>query len=121
MYIKLDNTELEFLRLALNEAMDNTSNKARYKMYERLLDKVSKDTERELLDVMKGNKCLWHIQNMNISHNGEPYDLFLWSEHEPTEEQLRKAFLNDYEHCEDWQLEEWMTSSEMYKVWAEEI
>ena len=41
MNIKFEDYELEFLRMALNEAMDNTKNQARYKMYRNLLDKLS--------------------------------------------------------------------------------
>ena len=109
MYIKLDNKELEFLRLALNEAMDNTKNKARYKMYEQLLDKASKENE------------IWHIQNMNICSDGTAYDMSLMADHEPTEDELRKAFAEDYGEEEGCEMDEWMTSSEVYKLYAEEI
>ena len=40
MNIKLENYELGFLKLALNEAMDNTKNKARYNIYKSLLTKL---------------------------------------------------------------------------------
>ena len=46
--------------------------------------------------VEKNGKTLWHIQNMNICSDGTPYDMFLWSENEPTKEELRKAFAEDY-------------------------
>lgn len=109
MYIKLDNTELEFLRLALNEAMDNTNNKARYKMYERLLDKASKENE------------IWHIQNMEICSDGTPYDMFLMADHEPTQDEMAKALKEDFDDADDKAVDYWMTSSEVYKLYAEEI
>ena len=109
MYIKLNDTELEFLRLALNEAMDATDNKARYKMYEQLLGKANKNLE------------IWHIQNMNICSDGTAYDMFLMAENEPTEEQLRKAFAEDYGEEEGCEMDEWMTSSEIYKLYTEEV
>lgn len=39
--LELHQSELEFLRLALNEAMDNTKNQGRYKIYDELLNKLS--------------------------------------------------------------------------------
>lgn len=109
MYIKLDNIELEFLRLALNEAMDSTDNKARYKMYERLLDKANKNLE------------IWHIQNREICSDGTPYDMFLMADHEPTQEEMVEAFKEDYIDADDKDIDYWMTSSEVYKLYAEEI
>lgn len=41
MKLELGQIELEFLRMALNEAMDNTKNRARYKIYKNLLTKLS--------------------------------------------------------------------------------
>lgn len=41
MKLELNQIELEFLRMALNEAMDNTENQARYKIYNNLLTKLS--------------------------------------------------------------------------------
>lgn len=41
MVIELNYDELVFLELALNDAMDNTDNKARYKVYNKLLTKLN--------------------------------------------------------------------------------
>lgn len=41
MNINLKDYELEFMRLALNEAMDNTKIQGRYKIYKTLLEKLS--------------------------------------------------------------------------------
>ena len=41
MNINLNDYELEFMRLALNDAMDNTKNQARYNIYKSLLNKLS--------------------------------------------------------------------------------
>ena len=71
--------------------------------------------------VEKNGKTLWHVQNMNICSDGTPYDMFLWSEQEPTKEQLRRAFIEDYDTDDEYQIKEWETSSEIYKVYAEEV
>ena len=66
-------------------------------------------------------KTLWHIQNMNICTDGGAYDMFLWSENEPTQAELEKAFREDYIDAEDELVEEWLTSSEVYAVYAEDL
>lgn len=68
--------------------------------------------------VEKNGKTLWHIQNMNICSDGTPYDMFLWSENEPTEEELRKAFAEDYGEDEGCEMDEWLTSSDVYAVYV---
>ena len=66
-------------------------------------------------------KTLWHIQNMNICTDGSAYDMFLWAENEPTEEELVKAFLDDYIDATPELVDEWRTSSDVYAVYAEEL
>lgn len=68
--------------------------------------------------VEKNGKTLWHIQNMNICSDGTPYDMFLWSENEPTKEELRKAFAEDYGEDEGCEMDEWLTSSDVYAVYV---
>lgn len=68
--------------------------------------------------VEKDGKTLWHIQNMNICSDGTPYDMFLWSENEPTKEELRKAFAEDYGEDEGCEMNEWLTSSDVYAVYV---
>lgn len=70
------------------------------------------------MKVEKDGKTLWHIQNMNICSDGTPYDMFLWSENEPTKEELRKAFAEDFGEDEGCEMDEWLTSSEAYMVYA---
>lgn len=43
MKIELAGYEVELLRLALNEAMDATKNKARYELYEQLLNRLNEE------------------------------------------------------------------------------
>ena len=43
MTLELAGYEVELLRLALNEAMDATTNTARYKLYEKLLSKLNEE------------------------------------------------------------------------------
>ena len=73
------------------------------------------------MDVKKGMKTLWHVQNMNICSDGSAYDMFLWSEQEPTLKEICEVFKRDYIDYDSWQLEELRTSSSIYKVYAEEI
>ena len=40
VYMSLNSYEVEFLRMALNEALDNVKNVARYDQYRKLLDKL---------------------------------------------------------------------------------
>jgi hypothetical protein len=58
---------------------------------------------------------------MNICSDGNAYDMFLWSKDEPTEEQLVKAFLDDYIDATPELVDEWRTSSDVYAVYAEEL
>lgn len=71
--------------------------------------------------VTKGNKVLWHIQNMNIHTDGEPYDMFVWAENEPSPELMKRAFLEDYTDASDELINEWLTSSDVYAVYVEEV
>ena len=68
------------------------------------------------------HQTLFHIQNMNITSDGTPYDMFLWSDHQPSKQELEDAFIEDY-GCEvdDPLVEEWNSSSNVYPVYAEEI
>lgn len=65
------------------------------------------------------DKTLYHIQNMNICSDGSAYDMFLLTDHEPTNEELRAKFLEDYDDEE--KADEFCMSSEVYKVYAEDL
>ena len=71
--------------------------------------------------VEQNDKTLWHIQNMNICSDDSAYDMFLWAKNEPTREELEKAFREDYIDADDELVEEWLTSSDVYAVYAEEL
>ena len=73
------------------------------------------------MDVKKGMKTLWHVQNMNICSDGTPYDMFLWAEYEPTMDEIIKVFKEDTYDWTESDIEELKSSSEIYKVYAEEI
>ena len=45
VYMSLNSYEVEFLRMALNEALYNAKNIARYKQYRNLLDKLDETIE----------------------------------------------------------------------------
>lgn len=68
-------------------------------------------------------KTLYHIQNKNICSDGTVFDTFVFSDHELTDADLllayEKEFENDLNNKE--LLDEFMTSSEVYKVDAEEL
>lgn len=70
------------------------------------------------MKVIKNGKTLYHIQNMNILSDEEPYDMFLWSEDTPTEEELRGAFAEENDDYTEYEMEEWLTSSSIYPVYV---
>lgn len=66
-------------------------------------------------------ETLYHIQNMNIRPDRTAYDMFVWSKLEPTEEELRQWFADDYGcDTDDDMADEFATSSEVYKVYVSE-
>ena len=71
--------------------------------------------------IMKDNKVLYHIQNMDICSDGEPYDVFVFLDHEPTKDDLRKLWLEVEGNDDEDGLDEFMTSSNWYSVWGEEL
>lgn len=77
------------------------------------------------MKVEKDNKVLYHIQNMNMSSDGYPFDTYVWCDHFPNKDDLKKAFelefADSHGENEEYALEEWLTSSEVYMVYAEEI
>ena len=77
------------------------------------------------MKVEKDGKVLYHIQNLNMGSDGYPLDTYVWCDHFPNKDDLKKAF--DLEFSDGYgaqsshALEEWLTSSEIYKVYAEEV
>lgn len=65
-------------------------------------------------------KTLYHIQNLNICTDGTPFDVFLLSDHFPTEQDLKQAWHEEFGH-DVALLDEFLTSSEIYEVWAQVI
>lgn len=72
------------------------------------------------MNVEQNGKKLWHIQNTNILFDNVPYDLFLWAENKPTQEELAKVFRKDYGNDER-MVKEWLTSSKVCAVCAYEM
>ena len=58
VYMSLNSYEVEFLRMALNEALDNVKNAALYNQYKNLLDKLDKTIEDNEIakKIAKGEK-----------------------------------------------------------------
>ena len=76
------------------------------------------------MQVKQHNKVLYHIQNMNICSDETPYDVFVFADHFPTIKDLKKIFKNEFKGCNydnKETLEEWLTSSEIFEVYANEI
>lgn len=65
-------------------------------------------------------QILWHIQNMNITTDGSPYDTFVWSDHEPTADELETIIREEIDADTD-TVDEFITSSDIYAVYAEDI
>ena len=72
---------------------------------------------------LQNNKSLWHIQCMDIYTDGTAYDMFLLADHEPTAEELRTQFIDDYGSGElaEELAEEFVKNAEVYEVYFEEI
>lgn len=72
---------------------------------------------------IKDNECtLYHIQNMNIHSDGTPYNLFILSDHVPTDSEIELAFCDDYDTASGSCLaDEIKTSSTVYQVIAHNI
>lgn len=75
--------------------------------------------------VMNENgKTLYHIQNMNICSDGTPFDDFVWADHFPNTADLKTIFLDEFDGSDmntTEMLDEFLTSSEIYIVYAEEV
>lgn len=79
------------------------------------------------MKVEQNGKTLYHIQNTVMGSDGVPFDAFVWCDHFPTTEDFEKAF--DLEYPSDGfddegranMKEEWLTSSECYIVYAEDL
>lgn len=74
--------------------------------------------------VTKDGKTLYHIQNMNITSDGTPYDLFIWCENFPTDKDIESAVRSDFNGVEDEEyiantVKEALESSEVHAVYAE--
>lgn len=76
------------------------------------------------MEVKRYNKTLYHIQNMNMCTDGSAFDEFVFCDHFPNEKDLEKLLRAEYEGSDSLtpeMLAEFLTSSEIYKVYAEEI
>lgn len=68
----------------------------------------------------KDGKTLYHIQNLNICSDGEPFDVFVLSGHFPTKDDLRELYSREFPD-DDSYLDEFLTSSNIYNVFVEEL
>lgn len=66
------------------------------------------------------DKTLYHIQNLNMCSDGEPFDVFVLSNHFPTEKDLRELYSREFPD-DDSRLDEFLTSSNIYNVFVEEL
>ena len=73
------------------------------------------------MKVERDGKTLYHIQNRVLGSDGFPLDTFVWCDHEPNTADLKTVWLEIYEDLGDDALNEWLTSSEIYPVWAETV
>lgn len=65
------------------------------------------------------SKVLYHLQAMNILTDGKPLDIFVASNHTPTEEETYQYVLKNL--CGDERLaREFMDEYELYPIWAED-
>lgn len=79
------------------------------------------EKENSTIKVVRNGKELYHIQNRELGSDGVPLDMFVWLDHFPTEKDLRALFSAEYENLGGEALDCWLTSSEIFNVWAEEL
>lgn len=65
------------------------------------------------------SKTLYHLQAMNILTDGQPLDIFVASNHEPTEKEIYQYALENLRGDERL-AREFMEEYEVYRVWAED-
>ena len=75
------------------------------------------------MKVEQDGKTLYHIQNFNLGSDGYPFDTYVWCNHFPDKQDLRKAFELEWgkDYLTEEALNEWLTSSEVYMVYADVI
>lgn len=73
------------------------------------------------MEVKQNDKCLRHIQSVT-EYRDEPVDIFVFSENEPTEEQVRQLVIDDMgcDDCDD-EIDDIMEHYNIYTVYAEEL
>ena len=75
------------------------------------------------MHVEQDGKTLFHIQNLNLGDL--PFDTFLWCDHFPTNEDLKKVAENEWYGVEEYikqkYTEELLTTSEVCMVYALDI
>ena len=75
--------------------------------------------------VIRDGKKLYHVQAVT-EWSDSPYDIFLFADHYPTDEEVRQAYIKDRdiepEDIKDnTEIEDFAKYYEVYSVWAEEI
>ena len=73
------------------------------------------------MEITQNGKTLYHIQNMNICSDGCAFDDFVFADHFPTKADLCLVWEKEFGQENTEGLEEFLTSSEIYKVYAEEV
>lgn len=68
--------------------------------------------------IIRNGKTLYHIQNRNMCTDGTSFDVFVWSDHYPTEKDMKNIYHNEFGH-DVRLLDEFLTSSETFVVYAE--
>lgn len=80
---------------------------------------LSKDCQLEPERVQMDGKDLYCIQNNNITSDGTTFNVFVWSSTWPDENMLEELYNQEFrEEYEDQYKEEFMTSSEVFVVYA---
>lgn len=66
-------------------------------------------------------KTLWHVQ-ANIDWHDDTYDMFIFSETEPTKEQIKKLYIEENgREIDDEEIKEFLEYSNTYTVYADEV
>lgn len=74
------------------------------------------------MQVEQNNKTLYHLQSVMVDYRDYPYDIFVFSEKEPTIEQCKKLYKEDVGFkIGNLEIKDFVENLEINKVCANEI
>lgn len=68
----------------------------------------------------QNGKKLYHVQSIT-DYSEDTIDYFIWADHFPTEQDVRKVITNDFDDGNDERIEDIFNNHNVYSVYAEEL